>query len=368
MKRHAVRAFTQVELPAVSARKRNAFTLVELLVVIAIIGTLIALLLPAVQRARESSRRSSCLNNLKNVALAAAQYETRFKHYLPSMEEMPFQQRLSESGERFTTWCVLLLPDMEHQSAFDEYAKGENPIPSIYIDTYVCPSDSAKLRSGNSCNYVANAGAAMPVKFQKPANGPVLNRIFDPKMAVIEGHWKDGRDHTLAFSERTNLPGGFDDIGWNGLKKDPNSKSGSDGPPGGDGGVDPVDRKGVTDEGKDRTWGPVFVWQTVSNMKEAYINSRYDATCPPDKCYPNIDTTGRHVPTDCSMECNIARAINSRPSSEHGGGVNVAYGSGRATFMRETIDYDVFRALMTLSEKNSDSPRRDIILDDTVYQ
>jgi prepilin-type N-terminal cleavage/methylation domain-containing protein len=356
MKRHAVRAFTQVELPAVSARKRNAFTLVELLVVIAIIGTLIALLLPAVQRARESSRRSSCLNNLKNVALAAAQYELRFKHYLPSMDEMPIQQRLSESGERFTTWCVLLLPDMEHQSAFDEYAKGENPIPSIYIDTYVCPSDSAKLRSGNSCNYVANIGAAMPAKNQKPANGPVLNRVYDPKMAVIEGHWKDGRDHTLAFSERTDLLGGYDDIGWGGLKKDPN------------GTTDPVDRKGVTDDGTDRIWGPVFEWQTASNMKEAYINSRYSATCPGDQCYPNVSTTGRHVGSDCSLDCNIARAVNSRPSSEHSGGVNVAWGSGRASFLRETIDYDVYRAMMTLSEKNSDSPRRDIILDDTVYQ
>src|SRR6476660_6884470 len=198
-------------------RKVRAFTLVELLVVIAIIGTLIALLLPAVQRARESSRRSTCLNNLKNVALAAAHFETRMHHYVPSMDELPFQQRLTAGGERFATWLVILLPDMEHQSAFDEYAKGNNPIPSIYVDSYVCPSDSAKIHSGNACNYVANIGAAMPAKFQKPANGPVLNRAYDPKMAVLEGHWKDGRDHTLAFSERTNLLGGYDDMGRGGF-------------------------------------------------------------------------------------------------------------------------------------------------------
>src|SRR4051812_12161928 len=62
-------------------RRHSAFTLVELLVVIAIIGTLVALLLPAVQRARESSRRSSCANNIRQVILATIQYEDRFKRF-----------------------------------------------------------------------------------------------------------------------------------------------------------------------------------------------------------------------------------------------------------------------------------------------
>src|SRR4051794_5283312 len=62
-------------------RRRWGFTLVELLVVIAIIGTLVALLLPAVQRARESSRRSSCANNIRQVILATIQYEDRFKRF-----------------------------------------------------------------------------------------------------------------------------------------------------------------------------------------------------------------------------------------------------------------------------------------------
>src|SRR6476619_2458817 len=113
MKRHGVRAFTQVELPAVSARKRRAFTLVELLVVIAIIGTLVALLLPAVQRARESSRRSSCANNIRNVALATLQYEERFRSFPGLFEPIPAERMRTQSGYPNTTWAVTLLDDLE---------------------------------------------------------------------------------------------------------------------------------------------------------------------------------------------------------------------------------------------------------------
>jgi prepilin-type N-terminal cleavage/methylation domain-containing protein len=99
------------ELLAVNRRKRRAFTLVELLVVIAIIGILVALLLPAIQAAREAARRSDCVNRIRQLALAAHNYETAKKR-LPSNGDAWFVGTVQAGG--FSVFAQLL-PYMEEQ-------------------------------------------------------------------------------------------------------------------------------------------------------------------------------------------------------------------------------------------------------------
>lgn len=129
----------------VPAGNRNfAFTLVELLVVITIIGILIALLLPAVQAAREAARRLQCGNNLKQMALALHNYATAAGSFPPGgVTEGPCCS--TKSG---TTWTICILPYIEQQALFDQYDQNafneddvNAPVREAVVEAYVCPSD-----------------------------------------------------------------------------------------------------------------------------------------------------------------------------------------------------------------------------------
>ncbi|PQO35447.1 DUF1559 domain-containing protein [Blastopirellula marina] len=133
-------------------RSRGAFTLVELLVVIAIIGVLIALLLPAVQQAREAARRSSCTNNMKQFGLALHNFHDTYGRFPPgsSDDKRPFGMRDSGGGYG-PSWLVFLLPGVEQGNLHDKFqftlgnsgwgnVNNVDAMKGAKIETYVCPS------------------------------------------------------------------------------------------------------------------------------------------------------------------------------------------------------------------------------------
>ena len=106
-------------------RTRRGFTLIELMVVIVIIGVLIALLLPAVQAVRESARRGQCLNNLKQLGVALANYESAHGTYplggVYNTSVPPCQIPSIAGGCQMTPWCVLMLPFLEQSALGNAY-------------------------------------------------------------------------------------------------------------------------------------------------------------------------------------------------------------------------------------------------------
>jgi prepilin-type N-terminal cleavage/methylation domain-containing protein len=128
--------------PTPSAQPRSAFTLVELLVVIAIIGILIALLLPAVQAAREAARRSQCTNNLKQIGLAMLNFDNANKRLPPSETINPMTMARS-GGSAF----IPILPFLEEETLFEQYnpnlslsASPNDVFSQASVSVFHCPS------------------------------------------------------------------------------------------------------------------------------------------------------------------------------------------------------------------------------------
>jgi prepilin-type N-terminal cleavage/methylation domain-containing protein len=192
-------------------RSRRAFTLIELLVVIAIIAVLIALLLPAVQAAREAARRAQCVNNLKQIGLAIANYESAVGS-LPWGE--PYRPPNYNSAP---SSLLMMLPQLEQQALYSACNFGNvggstwwnalNPSNSTVqvttINAFICPSDVNRLTFSPAygpTNYAANAGSeaySFSVAAPNQNSGPFTGLGWNSKISNII----DGTSNTVGFSE-----------------------------------------------------------------------------------------------------------------------------------------------------------------------
>ncbi len=207
----------------VSKKKEHGFTLVELLVVIAIIGVLIALLLPAVQAAREAARRMQCTNNLKQVALAAHNYHDAYNRLPPAYQPIGHSLWLA-AGHNDTRWSALalFLPFVEQQALYDQAGVGQiNPMPRPEDDrhlqtpvaTYLCPSDPGGVLNPNflgpehyaKSNYLPSDNIFDP----RPKGHPSGNPPARPRFNIIT----DGLTNTILFGERAMIESPFRSLG-----------------------------------------------------------------------------------------------------------------------------------------------------------
>lgn len=220
------------------SRGRQGFTLVELLVVIAIIGILVALLLPAVQAAREAARRMQCTNNLKNITLAMHNYADTYKERLPM--DLSWHRRWSTHNRETYSHKVALLPYLERTNEYDRMRKvgwGAQPysryhqvggvqrqILGLRLPIFNCPSQPNELKSGlgnftyainegtshNPPHRLASSGAAGSSRanngkhngiatFRAAGRGDPNWNFVDPQCTLAKV--TDGTSNTAAFSE-----------------------------------------------------------------------------------------------------------------------------------------------------------------------
>jgi prepilin-type N-terminal cleavage/methylation domain-containing protein/prepilin-type processing-associated H-X9-DG protein len=200
--------------------RRGAFTLIELLVVIAIIAILIGLLLPAVQKARESAARTQCTNNLHQIAVALHCYHDDF-HVFPVGQGSPLSASNNGNGYH-EGWLLFIMPYIEQVAVYDLWQLNRGKIATwemparvfqnggLQFSVYGCPSDPERLHlaptdvggggdaEGPSASYVGNAGST---GFGAPNRTAPLNGVLYPLSRTQISQITDGTSTTLLASE-----------------------------------------------------------------------------------------------------------------------------------------------------------------------
>jgi prepilin-type N-terminal cleavage/methylation domain-containing protein len=300
--------------PRLGRPTANAFTLVELLVVIAIIGLLVALLLPAIQAARESARRTQCKNNLKQIGLGLHNFESARRSFPPGFVSAAATINGPGSGPGWG-WAAHILPYLEESSLQIDLKR---PITDTMHDqarvasltVFRCPSDAVELpvfpvegASGAAltqvafANYVGVGGTDEVSVYPDTGTGVMLR---NRKIAIKE--ITDGTSHTIMVGERAS-------------RQSPQT-----------------------------TWVGV-----VTNAEVPPKNPAYDIEGPPVLVLTNTGTAadGRvpNNPLDHVEDSN----------SEHPQGVHLMFADGSVQTINNDIDPNVWEALGTRAGGESDS-------------
>jgi len=189
--------------------RRPAFTLVELLGVIAISGGLVALLLPAVQGAREAARRTQCFNQLRQLGLAALSYESANQAFSPGV----VAAKNGALRDGLHSGFIYLLPFLEEQALHDRYdfstdwkSAGNLIVGAVPIATLLCPSNQSQVLdnggiAGAPTDYAMCKGDQAYLCTTSTSRG-----LFDVNSAVTMGRVVDGLSKTIAFGEAVSDP------------------------------------------------------------------------------------------------------------------------------------------------------------------
>lgn len=189
----------------------QAFTLVELLVVIAIIGMLVALLLPAVQAARNAGRRAQCQNNLRQLGLAMIGHDAAQQVFPPGVTV-----RSGDLREGSHSGLTYMLPFLEEQSLYDSmdltisWKEGVNRVAATMpVQPFQCPSSPSTLGMDGGV-----LGAVTDYAFSKGPQAYLCTKplaqfhgMFDVNSKIQRAHIKDGLSHTFAMGEAASSAG-----------------------------------------------------------------------------------------------------------------------------------------------------------------
>ena len=347
----------------------SGFTLVELLVVIAIIGTLVALLLPAVQAARETARGNTCRNNLKQLMTALTLMDVQQKKLPGYINEVsdPASPKTGTppnfSSGRRASWVVMCFPYMEQTAVWDRWTRDFTTQPNTAdargftppIEYLTCPSDAPDTLTDPWLNYVGNAGQALSdkptavVDRENVADGVFFDNSRNTEILTVGQD--DGRETRPEIRTSMNYIQSGDGLSKTMLLSESVSTwfyayDGDDATPDFEPGYD------ITTGAKDIS--PIvdtphifgFIWKSLPGGAINRINGdpNYDENPAPANML-EFSETGTGL--------TAVYESYGYPSSNHPNGVNVAFCAGQVDFMSESLDPRVYGQLMTSNAKRS---------------